>query len=277
MKLLFRFSTKPRFLVKCILMVILTLQAHVYSSASVLGDTIKPIPKINKEFLLVVHVVLDKDSIPNFAIAELQNLLPTVNTIYSPIGVSFKVCEVRFIYNFQYEDLKNGYAQEIDNTYRAGNRINVYVSSLVKKQVPNGRDVCGLGSLGAVSSGIGGGVYLGKGTCLTALVVAHELGHYFGLFHTFEGEGTELVSGNNCTTEGDLVCDTPADPYIDGDSFGNYVDNCHFISTRKDAEGNYYDPDLGNLMSYYPCSCLTLTRGQYIRMVETYLSNPILW
>ncbi|MFN0174982.1 MAG: M43 family zinc metalloprotease [Saprospiraceae bacterium] len=37
--------------------------------------------------------------------------------------------------------------------------------------------------------------------------LAHELGHYLGLYHTFEGG----CNNNNCLTQGDRICDTPPD------------------------------------------------------------------
>jgi hypothetical protein len=42
----------------------------------------------------------------------------------------------------------------------------------------------------------------------------HEMGHYFGLPHTFEyfdKPDRELPDGSNCSVAGDRFCDTPAD------------------------------------------------------------------
>jgi PKD repeat protein len=39
-------------------------------------------------------------------------------------------------------------------------------------------------------------------------VLAHEVGHYLNLYHTFEG-GCSGIFSSNCATDGDLVCDTP--------------------------------------------------------------------
>ena len=38
-------------------------------------------------------------------------------------------------------------------------------------------------------------------------LLAHELGHYFGLRHTFQSSGSCV--NNDCTTDGDAICDTP--------------------------------------------------------------------
>ncbi|MEM8909477.1 MAG: M43 family zinc metalloprotease, partial [Bacteroidota bacterium] len=108
--------------------------------------------------------------------------------------------------------------------------------------------------------------------------IPHEMGHYFGLLDTFEGSGTELVNGSNCETEGDLVCDTPADPYVPGQPIENYVNvdlGCRFINPQTDANGDPYAPLVGNTMSDYPneCDC-GFTNGQYLRMANTYLNGP---
>jgi hypothetical protein len=99
---------------------------------------------------------------------------------------------------------------------------------------------------------------------------------FFSLKHTFEGNGSELVDGSNCTVEGDGICDTPADPYVEGEDLALYVDNtCRFISNKQDLAGNYYNPDLGNIMSYYECDTCGFTWGQLTAMAQAYLASAI--
>jgi len=51
----------------------------------------------------------------------------------------------------------------------------------------------------------------------TSWTLSHELGHGLNLRHTFNGDsdGNSCPSNNNCSTEGDFVCDTP--PHKRGD------------------------------------------------------------
>ena len=104
-------------------------------------------------------------------------------------------------------------------------------------------------------------------------LVPHELGHTFNLLHTHEPfYGAELVTrgaGANCTTAGDLVCDTPADPYgkFTGAS-STCVAGCPptYICSFTDSQGNQYTPSPTNIMSYYfPC-VHDFTAGQYDRI-----------
>ncbi|QDK78931.1 hypothetical protein EXU85_10065 [Spirosoma sp. KCTC 42546] len=104
-------------------------------------------------------------------------------------------------------------------------------------------------------------------------LIPHELGHTFNLLHTHEPfYGYERVTrgaGANCTTTGDLVCDTPADPY--GRYAGaNYacISGCppSYTCTFVDDQNNLYTPSPTNLMSYYfPC-VHDFTAGQYDRI-----------
>ncbi len=104
-------------------------------------------------------------------------------------------------------------------------------------------------------------------------LVPHELGHTFNLLHTHEPfYGNELVTrgaGANCTTAGDLVCDTPADPYghFAGADY-TCLSGCPptYVCSFTDTQGNTYTPLPTNIMSYYfPC-VHDFTPGQYDRV-----------
>ncbi len=83
----------------------------------------------------------------------------------------------------------------------------------------------------------------------------HEIGHYLDLFHTHENyRGAEYVNGSNCSTTGDLICDTPADPQL---SFSTVDFDCNYTGAETDINGDYYIPNTNNVMSYSRHSCRT--------------------
>jgi len=97
----------------------------------------------------------------------------------------------------------------------------------------------------------------------------HEFGHHWNLIHTHGVQNgtltTELVSGANCTSGGDQICDTPADPQLSGSNVSNI--SCVYTGNITDAQGQFFDPDTSNIMSYSPQTCTnTLSDGQYARM-----------
>jgi hypothetical protein len=103
-------------------------------------------------------------------------------------------------------------------------------------------------------------------------LIPHELGHSFNLYHTFGNSSItdELVTrgaGANCTSAGDLICDTPADPYnMAGVKLYGGCPQYDPSSTARDANGDPYSPSITNIMSYYfPCTH-DFTPGQYERM-----------
>ncbi len=251
------------------------------------GDPIKPLPQVNKEFLVVAHIVRNGIGEPGITSTDISSVLNQVNTAFAPIGVSFKLCQVDFINNFQYDSL-NGigpsvnslivdYMKEVFVQYNIERRINMYfMTEFINAYKP----YCGFASGGGLTStSKNRGIVIKKG-CNDAITVGHEFGHFLSLPHTFEGHGTELVDGSNCDTAGDQVCDTPADPYEEGAADNYYnSETCTFKFNGKDANGQFYDPDLGNIMSYYgSCVCLKFSNGQLKKMADYYLdyikSNP---
>jgi hypothetical protein len=83
----------------------------------------------------------------------------------------------------------------------------------------------------------------------------HEIGHWLGLFHTFE---------NGCTAPGDEVDDTPYQ--ADGD-------NIFFCDETLDTCPQPGTDPVHNFMSYGDDPCLDMfTRGQAQRMIQTWLA-----
>jgi hypothetical protein len=244
---------------------------HSFASG---GEPVKPLTQVNKEFLVVVHIVYNKDSSAEMNVANIQTTFTQLNTLFKPIGVSFSICEYRYIYNYQYDTLTNQQLNEVSTRYNALNRINMY---FVEAFVPVGGE-CGVAALGGIAFPSTGFIFIKK-SCPDINTIGHEMGHFFSLLHTFQGSGSELVNESNCSTAGDDVCDTPSDPYSYPDAISLYITNgCQFISTKKDANGQFYNPDLGNIMTYYtPCVCAKFSHDQYEKMATYYLANPVAW
>lgn len=254
-----------------------SLLLFLFSSLLSFGQTKMKLPCIDKEFSVVVHIV--RDSLGNDGVSQnkITNDVATLNTVFKPICASFKVCEFRYIDNFRFDtlDTTKGHWKALQQQFNAQNRINIYYVNEIKEP----QDAAGFAGLGSICDTSSNGIVMKKSS--GALVLEHEMGHYFGLSHTFEGSGTkdENVNGSNCSVAGDAICDTPADPFVKGTDPSLYVDsNCKFISTLTDKNGQYYDPIVGNTMSYYPeaCNC-GFTHEQYMKMAKTYLAKPYMW
>lgn len=235
----------------------------------------RPLPCVNKKFNIIAHVVKDSLGDPGITEADIQAGIRNLNTLFAEVCMSFKVCEYRYIDNYQYGPLLfDNESPEVDVKYHEQFRINMFfIDSMVTEPA-----VAGKATLGGITRQTGNHVWILKSQTM-GTVIPHEMGHFFGLVHTFEdNNGRELVDGSNCTTAGDGICDTPADPFVFGDDPSKYVnDACEFYATDLlDANGDFYNPDTKNIMSYYPCAC-RFSKGQYLKMVETYLSNPRMW
>jgi hypothetical protein len=107
---------------------------------------------------------------------------------------------------------------------------------------------------------------------------AHEFGHYFSLVHTHQGTENGNTHSNaehvprtgaqsNCSTHGDLLCDTEADPRYSSGDFD--FSTCTYTGSATDTYGNVYSPPVDNIMSYYPDQCGGIfTAGQYTQIQQ---------
>lgn len=116
-----------------------------------------------------------------------------------------------------------------------------------------------------------------------ANVMAHEMGHFFGLYHTngdqAPGYTDELVNGTNSTTNGDFIGDTPADPAIDlyhspnGSPcvYPTGSPNCSSSPSFCDINSQIYTPLADNIMYPSPFDCnINFTQGQIDVIYDTY-------
>ncbi len=111
------------------------------------------------------------------------------------------------------------------------------------------------------------GTAIGDGIVITGFgqLLAHEMGHYLSLLHTFRlGD----CSNNNCDTDGDGVCDTPPSTVF-GSSCTDPQNSC-FTDTLSGFAVDMKDMN-ENFMSYAQCKTM-FTEGQAKKMRE-YLST----
>lgn len=83
--------------------------------------------------------------------------------------------------------------------------------------------VAGYAAFAGSPADVDGTVMLATQAVAGSIVLPHEIGHAFNLYHTFQGGNTTTCPpNNNCNTDGDMICDTeperqsnfncPADP-----------------------------------------------------------------
>src|SRR5690606_23777949 len=106
--------------------------------------------------------------------------------------------------------------------------------------------------------------------------LGHELGHFFGLPHTFQGwengnipYDPELVTrgpGANCSFTGDYFCDTEAD-YL------SIRWACPYTGNKRDPNGDDYQPDSSLYMSYALAPCRSRFSSQQTGFMQYNLQN----
>ena len=92
-------------------------------------------------------------------------------------------------------------------------------------------------------------------------VLTHEVGHYLGLYHTFEGG----CLNDDCLANGDRVCDTPPDQSTAAVPCNAMPNSC---TTDTDSGFSTDQPDMfQNYMDYGDWDCYSMfTEGQRERM-----------
>ena len=196
------------------------------------------------------------------------NEINDVNSYYFDAGIQFKQCgNINYVNNNEYALFEKINDETLCDTADLVNVLNIYFVPRLYK-ISNGDTVnlCGYAYL----SGVTKNRIIMKNSCATnGSTLAHEIGHYFSLYHTHSSSsGDELVNGSNCSTAGDSFCDTPADPTL---STSTVTNSCVYIGNEQDVNGDFYNPDVTNFMSYSRKSCRDFFSEQQLSQMNAYL------
>ena len=215
--------------------------------------------------------------------ARVDQLMSEVNADFAPFRIQFCADPVTFVtdnglysLNVSTEDgtLKTTYGTTPQNW------INVYVVGNITNPSAGGYARFPYDPSGGLS--IFGGVVLARGNMfLGTHTLAHELGHTFGLFHTFHGVD-EVTPCTNCYEGRDLGTgassggDTEGDWCSDTNPHATNANICGDAGTDGCAPGlPWLNSPVDNHMSYSFCTSQFTPQqaGRMHCMIDTYLSN----
>jgi hypothetical protein len=181
---------------------------------------------------------------------ELEQAVNEVNTYFNfPNNTRFTFCGVSYPNDSRWYTMTPATNSQVFNTFNKANAINVFLAQYFNSFAGgdfNTKIVLGGGNLSSSES---------------IKVFAHELGHTFGLEHTFNGQFSpkELVirdydqfkpNAPNWSTAADMMRSTPAQPYECQGACPS--SSCNLVDANGDVYNNYLTT---NLMGYtYPCA-----------------------
>ncbi len=221
------------------------------------SDTLFPI----RYYKIAFHVVrtsegtTERQSIE----ANINRGLAYMNKKYKGANIQFYICDIHYIDN---DSLFNFNLKDEDyllNTYNYSDAINCYLFNymyqILKDSLGNlyNQEYWGYAYMPSYTYEPTNMIALKHATFDELVTITHEFGHFFGLPHTHKNSIPEFADGSNCSTAGDLFCDTPADPNLE---FDKYVDeNCNYTGDMVDGQGDEYNPDVTLIMSYARHKC----------------------
>lgn len=214
------------------------------------------------------HIVRNSNGNGGLSISQLNAAISSLNSTFSEAYLSFFLCDgINYIDSDALCHLKKGQEATLTETHNVSGLINIYFIDYIENE--SDESICGYADNEGRND-----VIVMKNSCTTnGSSLAHEMGHFFSLLHTHgsnDNQTTELVDGSNCDTDGDGICDTPADPKLTTKNVNNF---CEYIGTTTDAKGYTYKPLTNNIMSYAMKGCRTqFTQQQLARMYAFYLT-----
>ena len=214
------------------------------------------------------HIIRTSAGTGGMSVSDLNDAIANLNSFYANTFMEFYICDgINYIDDDDFYDYETNDEGNLTSFNNVSGLINIYFTDYVESSASGG-SLCGY----AYGPG-GSDVILMKNDCATnGSTLPHEVGHFFSLIHTHGPSNSfltnELVDGSNCNSEGDQICDTPADPQL---STTNVNSSCIYIGTDTDANNDIFVPDPTNVMSYSRKACrVNFSTQQYARIFATY-------
>lgn len=216
-------------------------------------------PWNNATVQVYIHIVRKNNGGGSDVISnnEALNGFFQMQNAYAPYNICFVLKGIGYINKTKFYNYKDSDFNSLTGTNISSDAIDIYI-------VPN-RSNTVLGR----ATGIPGRAFMIQRDYVNTGVFSHEMGHCLGLYHTHEASFcSEAINGSNCSTCGDLVCDTPADP---GLGSSNVNTSCIYNGSGG------YNPHTRNIMSYSRVACLTdFTDGQKNRILSIIPNSSLL-
>ena len=271
------------------------------------GGKAKKTAPVLKYVPITIHLVANDDGSRRVDTYKALNLVCALNETFNQADIYFFLDDLKFINNTDWNTNESGVQSLMPNQTKVNNTMNVYFLGNT-----SANDICGVYYGNAVANGNGGStdIVVMTSGCAVASIFSHEAGHFLSLPHTFNGweergidgntgqapNWAEKVSGANCTTAGDKLCDTSPD-YLytrwdrtDCEASGIYnfeLEGENVSIELTDPDSIPFTVDGMNIMSYASNSCrdsfsidqvaamhynLENHRASYIRYGETMMT-----
>ena len=215
------------------------------------------------------HIITMSSGLGGLTTTELDDAMAIMNTYYANAGLEFFLCDgINYINDDAYYNFQSADEGTLTSANNVNGVINIYFTNSIVSS-SSGSSLCGY----AYFPGGPETILMANGCTTNGSTLSHEMGHFFGLSHTHGNSNVynsteELVDGSNCETTGDFICDTPADPRLGNN---NVNGACEFFDFAQDANGEYFQPDPLNIMSYSRRICRTqFSAQQYARINAIY-------
>lgn len=213
--------------------------------------------RVGTIYIPVRHIIVRRtNGTGGISNTNLQNAMNDLNAAYATANIQFYECSRAYVNSDTYYDFETSEEAALAAAHGVSNVVNIFHCNSVSNG--SGSYYCGY----AYFPGGPDRIVMDNDCTTNGSTFIHEFGHYFSAYHTHQS-GNELVNGSNCATAGDRICDTPADPNLSG----VVNSSCVYTGTATDANGDSYNPQTTNIMSYSRKSCRTvLTDGQIARI-----------